>query len=292
MKPTWGLVPYTGIAPIEPLLDHVGPITPDVRSNAELLQVIAGPDGIDGRQSGVAAGSYATQLEAGVAGLRVGILEEGFGLPNSMPEVDACVRAAGATLAELGAKVSQVSVPEHHAGQALTLPLMLDGFFRNLFEGDGMGSGRSDLYSPAYMERMRDWRAHTDDFAAPLVGIFALAGAYVHERYGVAYYGKAVHQARALRAAYDAVLRDVDCLLLPTCPMTAPPLPAEDAPLMERFARASEIAGNTGIFDATHHPALSVPCGETGGLPVGMMLVGRHHEEALLYRVAHAFEQA
>jgi amidase len=291
MKPTWGLVPYTGIAPIEPLLDHVGPITPDVQSNAALLQVIAGPDGIDGRQSGAPAGDYLGALEQGAAGLRIGVLEEGFGHPNSMPEVDACVRDAATKLGALGATVSALSLPIHRQASLLTLPLMMDGMFRNAFEGDGVGSGRTDLYSPAYMERMRGWRQHTDELA-PIVGAIALAGAYVHERYGVAYYGKAVHWAREIRAAYDAALHDVDCLLMPTCPLTAPPLPAADASLGERFGRASEPSANTQPFDATHHPALSVPCGTVDGLPVGLMLVGRHHEEALLYRIAHAFEQA
>jgi amidase len=291
MKPTWGLVPYTGIMPIEPLIDHVGPITPDVRSNAELLQVLAGPDGIDGRQSGAPAGDYLGAIEQGADGLRVGVLAQGFGLPNSMPEVDGCVRAAAAQLEALGASVSDVSIPLHQQGSLLTLPLMMDGMFRNAFEGDGMGTGRTDLYSPAYMERMRAWKQHTDELA-PIVGAIALAGAYVNERYGVAYYGKAVHWARELRAAYDSALHDVDCLLMPTCPLTATPLPAADASLAERFARASETAANTQVFDATHHPALSVPCGAVDGLPVGLMLVGRHYEEALLYRVAHAFEQA
>ena len=71
-----------------------------------------------------------------------------------------------------------------------------------------------------------------------------------------------------------------------------PPLPAEDAGVLERFGASVATGNNTAIFDATHHPALSVPCGRIDGLPVGMMLVGRHHDEATLYRVAHAFEQS
>ena len=262
-----------------------------MRSNAELLQVLAGPDGIDGRQSGAPAGNYLARLEDGAEGLRIGIVEEGFGLGNSMPEVDACVRAAAQSFEGLGAKVETTSIPQHAQGALLTAPLMFDGMFRNVFLGDSLGSGRDDLYSPAYQARMREWREHTDTLA-PLVSAVALAGAWSHERYGVAFYGKAVHWARELRRVYDAALEHFDCLVMPTCPVTAPPIPAADAPLGERFARIGETALNTGIFDATHHPAISIPCGEVDGLPVGMMLIGRHHEEALLYRAAFAFEQS
>ena len=62
--------------------------------------------------------------------------------------------------------------------------------------------------------------------------------------------------------------------------------------MLERFAASAAIGGNTSIFDATHHPALLMPCGRIDGLPVGMMLVGRHGDEETLYRVAYAFEQS
>ena len=103
LKPTFGLVPYTGIAPLEITLDTCGPMTANVRDNALLLEVIAGPDGIDSRQRGVAAGRYTAALEAGVKGLRIGVLKEGFGHPNSEPDVDARVRDAARRFAKLGA---------------------------------------------------------------------------------------------------------------------------------------------------------------------------------------------
>jgi amidase len=87
LKPTYGLVPYTGIAPLEITLDTCGPMTATVRDNAVLLEVIAGPDGIDSRQRGVPAGRYSEVLESGVKGLRIGVLQEGFGHPNSEPDV-------------------------------------------------------------------------------------------------------------------------------------------------------------------------------------------------------------
>ena len=95
-----------------------------------------------------------------------------------------------------------------------------------------------------------------------------------------------------MTAAYDAVLKDYDLLLLPTTPMKATPLPAANASREEYVARAFEMITNTAPFDITHHPAMSLPCGMVDGLPVGLMLVGRHFEESTIYRAAHAFEQS
>jgi amidase len=89
MKPTHGLVPYTGIMPIELTLDHTGPMTATVEDNALLLEVLAGPDGLDPRQYGAAAKPYREALGGGTAGLRIAVVEEGFNHPQSLPQVDA-----------------------------------------------------------------------------------------------------------------------------------------------------------------------------------------------------------
>jgi amidase len=117
-KPTHGLVPYTGALPIENTIDHLGPITRTVRDAAVMLGVLAGRDGLDPRQRFDApSGGYLSDLDAGVAGLRIGVLAEGFGIPGlSQPGVDETVRAAIATLAAAGADVREVSVPSHPHG--------------------------------------------------------------------------------------------------------------------------------------------------------------------------------
>jgi amidase len=88
------------------------------------------------------------------------------------------------------------------------------------------------------------------------------------------------------------VLADYDLLLMPTTPMKATPLPGPDASREEYVQRAFEMIVNTAPFDVTHHPAMSIPCGMSEGLPVGLMLVGRHFDEMTIYRAAHAFEQS
>jgi amidase len=83
-----------------------------------------------------------------------------------------------------------------------------------------------------------------------------------------------------------------DLLLMPTLPMTPTPLPPADAPRALYVQRALEMIGNTAPFDITHHPAMTVPCGMIEGLPVGLMLIGKHFDEPTIYRAAYAFEQA
>src|SRR2546425_1642318 len=101
MKPTHGLVPYTGIMPIEIYVDHTGPMTATVRDNALLLEVIAGPDGYDPRQYSPKVHRYTESLGAGIDGLRIALVKEGFGLPKSERDVDAKVRRAAEILGKL-----------------------------------------------------------------------------------------------------------------------------------------------------------------------------------------------
>src|SRR4051795_9396507 len=113
MKPTHGLVPYSGIMPIELTLDHTGPMTATVEDNALLLEVWAGPDGLDPRQYGAAAKPYREALGGGAGGLRIAVVEEGFGHSQSMPQVDAIVREAAGRFGGLAATVETVSIPMH-----------------------------------------------------------------------------------------------------------------------------------------------------------------------------------
>ena len=291
MKPTFGLVPYTGIMPIEITADHVGPMTADVAANALLLEVLAGPDGLDPRQTGARVARYTDSLGLGAKGLRIGLLREGFAHPGTEPDVAQKVREAAQELAGLGAMVEEVSIPWHERAAAVWVPIGLGGVLHTMMDGDGFGSGRSDLYVASLMDFHRRWRERAAELP-PTVKRFVLLAEFIERRYGTRYYGKAVNIGRAVTAAYDKTLERYDVLLLPTTPMKATPLPSPDADLLEVLRRADEPTVNTMPFDLTHHPALSIPCGLSEGLPVGMMLVGRHWDESTLYRVAHAFEQA
>ena len=113
MKPTHGLVPYTGIMPIEIYVDHTGPMTANVADNALLLEVIAGPDGYDPRQYQRQDAAYTKALEGGVKGMKIGLVKEGFGQANAEADVDAKVKAAAEAVRALGATVEEVSIPMH-----------------------------------------------------------------------------------------------------------------------------------------------------------------------------------
>ena len=291
MKPTWGLVPYTGIAPLDPHLDHAGPITANVRDNARMLAAIAGPDGIDVRQSGAPARDYERALAGGIDGMRIALVTEGFTAPGMQAPVASAVRAAAERLAKGGARVDEVSIPEHVQANALVYPLLVHGMYRTVLCEGGQGSGRPDVYLPGFYERMAKWRDYSPGFP-PLLVLMALSGAFLERRAGSRYYGLAANQARRIRACYDRALEHADALLMPTSPVVAPPLPGPGASIAEQFLRAAETSPNTMPFDATHHPAISVSCGDVDGLPVGMMLVGRHFDEATLYQIAYAVEQS
>jgi amidase len=291
LKPTFGLVPYTGIAPLEMTIDTSGPMTRTVRDNALLLEVIAGPDGIDSRQRGVPAGRYTEALDGGVKGLRIGVVREGFGHPNSEPDVDAHVRDAARRFASLGAVVEDISLPAQTEGVAIWAAIRGDAACVTLLEMNGAGINHEGLYVTSLMDKAMGWRQRADDFA-DTIKIASIFSKYTLGRYGGRYYGKAQNIRRRLRAAYDAALTAHDLLLLPTTPMKAPPIPRKGAPPQEITRRSWEAPRNTCPINVTGHPAISVPCGLEDGRPIGMMLVGRAYDEATIYRAAEAFERS
>jgi len=290
MKPTHGLVPYTGVMPIEATIDHTGPMTSTVADNALLLEVIAGADGLDPRQYDVRVDKYTAALGRGVTGLRIGVVTEGFGWHNSESDVDASVRTAADRYRQMGATVEEISIPMHRDGGAIWTPIALEGLQAQMMHGNGMGFNWEGLYTTSLLDAHSNWRARADELSRTLK-ISMFAGEYFIKYHRGHFYAKAQNLGRLLRQTYDQALSRYDLLLMPTLPMKATPIPAQDAPLALYCQRAFEMLANTSPFDVTGHPAMSVPCGLSQGLPVGMMLIGGRYEESTIYRAAHAFEQ-
>ena len=290
MKPTHGLVPYTGIMPIELTIDHTGPMTATVEDNALLLEVLAGPDGLDPRQYGGQSKPYRDAIGRGASGLRIAVVDEGFGHPNSAEASDAVVREAADRFRGLGAEVERVSIPLHSAGLAIWLPIGAEGATMQMMQGNGFGFNWQGLYVNSLLDAHSNWRGRADELSETLKSTMLL-GHYMVTRHRGHYYAKAQNLVRRLRAAYDAVLSSYDLLLMPTTPMPATKLPASDAPIAEIVQRGLEMIGNTAPFDCTHHPAMSIPCGMVDGLPIGAMLIGRMYDEETIYRAAGAFER-
>ncbi len=291
MKPTFGLVPFTGAESQEFCIDHLGPMTASVADNALLLEVLAGHDGYDGRQQQLTIHRYTEALGASVRGMKIGVVREGFGQPASQSDVDECVRAAAARLAGLGAEVIEVSIPEHTTGIAVWAGIIADGLWQSL-KLSGLGGNFRGLYSESQFDHLENWLARLGETPAN-VRLLVMLGKYL-ERYHGRYYVKAKNLAFRLRAAYDAALADCDLLLMPTTQSKAQPVPKSIAGLSDEevFKLAFVHIENTCQLDVSGHPAMSVPCGMRDGLPVGMMLIAKHFDEPAIYRAAHAFEQS
>src|SRR5437879_10141970 len=149
LKATYGLVPYTGVFPIELTLDHTGPIARSAADCALLLAAIAGPDGLDPRQpSTVRTDPYTRALTGDARGLRVGIVREGFGWPGaSEPDVDRLVREAAQRLSQAGATVTDVSVPLHRDGIHIWNAIPVEGATLLMGAGNRKGTNRQGDYT-------------------------------------------------------------------------------------------------------------------------------------------------
>lgn len=288
-KPTHGLVPYTGIVGIDNTFDHAGPMTRTVADAALTLEVIAGKDPLDPRQGEVPVQPYTEALGRSVNGLRIGVLSEGFGLPASEADVDESVRKALNIFSELGAETSDVSIPGHREAGAIIWGLIGEGATA-LLHSNGMGHGWEGQYNPGLVETLGKFRqAQANDFP-PTVKLVLLVGTYMAQRYHGRMYAKAQNLRRVLRESYDRALAQVDVLAMPTTPMKAhrnePGLGVHGT-----ITHGWDMLDNTAAFNMTGHPAISIPCGKSNGLPVGLMLVGRHFDDSTVLRAAHAFEQ-
>jgi amidase len=291
-KPTYGLVPYTGAFPLEVTVDHLGPMARTVGDVALFLEVLAGPDGLDPRQPAeIPPERYSEALTGGLAGLRVGMVEEGFGWEGlSEPEVDEAVRDAAYRLEKAGAAVSSVSVPLHRDGIHIFFAVVIGGATELVMKGNGVATNSTGWYPASLLESFaRGLRARADDLSET-IKLVALLGEHVHRTEGRRHYAKGQNLVRSLRRAYDDALGLVDVLVMPTVPMRPTAIPAPDASREEYCARAFETVFNTAPFNASGHPAVSVPCQPAGSLPIGMMIVGRHFADGQVLRVAAALE--
>jgi amidase len=293
-KPTHGLVPYTGAFPIEFTIDHLGPITRTVADAALVLGVIAGADGFDARQvAGVPTVDYVSALGSGAGGLRVGVVAEGFALPDlSDARVDETVREATETLRSAGLKVDEISIPWHGDAMHVWNVIATEGAAAQMIDGNAFGMNWKGRYDPELIEFYgRQWRERAARLSET-VKLVVLAGRHAIDHEFGRHYAMARNLSYELNAAYDAALANCDVLVMPTLPITATVLPGPDSPREEYLMRALEMIPNTAPFDVTGHPATSVPAGLVDGLPVGMMIIGRHFDDATCLRVAAAFEEA
>jgi amidase len=296
-KPTFGLVSHFGIGfGSDQSIDYTGPMARTVEDAAAALQATAGYDPYDPRSTRAVPTNIDVlgRLADGVSGLRLGVLEEGF--DEAEVDVRDLVMAAVDILARMGANVSKVSIPVHHAIRAAQAALTAEGALA-LFKTGFFGAFTRTYYPASLIAAINKmWASHAD-VLAPRTKLSLIAAELSRRNYHGGVYAKAQNVRPTYIKAYDAVLADVDVLVMPTCLMTAPKnhKPGSYIEAVEDNLSAMNRRGslNTQPFNYTGHPALALPVGKSSaGLPVSMQLVGRFFDDPLLMRVACAYEHA
>lgn len=295
-KPTFGLVPYTGIGSLETNIDHVGPMTSNVLDNCLLLEVMAGKDGFDDRQDGTPAiiPKYKEITEkSSIKGMKIGILKEALEVPAMTESMKNKFLEAVKKFEELGAEVVEVSIPYHqYAPEIWAVGQRQAGALRKM----GLQSGRRIIKSSKYFDHILPWTQDAFDKTPTPVKNGIINGLYMMEKYP-SLYAKCINLSFKARDEYNKALETVDVLVTPTTPMVAPPHGIRDGTPLELIKNTIGLNANTGIFNITGHPALSLPMGflpaidnPNINLPVGLQIIGKHFDELSIYRAAYAWE--
>ena len=294
LKPTHGLVPYTGIFGIDQTFDHVGPLARSVADIALALDAVAGKHASDPRQFDRPPENYSevvTKAPDRLDGVRLGVLIEGMhSAAEADPETALATSEVVGQFASLGAEVREVSVPAHLTNVGLAYASVTEGIAATV-NSFGNGYHWKGRYSTGLALGFGKGLSELGDELPATVKIAVVVGNYLKRHYFGSLYAKAQNLRPSLRAAYDQVLTEVDYLVMPTTPMRAHKV-AADVSLSERLLRCWNMLGNTTPFDMTGHPSLSMPAGKADGLPVGLMVTGRMFDEARILSFARTYEQA
>lgn len=263
LKPTWGRVSRAGVFPLAPTLDCVGPMARRTADVAALLGALAGPDARDPTAGRKRVPDYLAELARGVAGVRIGI-DAAYASEGTDPVLARAVLDSARVFGALGAKLVEVRVEGIAAAIDATctiLPVEAARAHAAWFPA------RAGEYGPHLREMLEDGNARSAaDYAA-------------------------AHEARLeFRGRVGALFADIDLLLCP--PMQTPALPAAlMATIPGHFRRLAAALRFSGPWNVSGSPTLTLPCGVSpSGLPLGLQLVGRPYEEALLLRAGSAYE--
>ncbi|MFZ5780531.1 MAG: amidase [Pseudomonadota bacterium] len=262
LKPTYGLVSRRGVFPLSFTLDHVGPMTRSVADNARMLEAIAGHDPLDPGSAASPAGRYATAMERGVRGLRIGFVRHFHEVDTpAVAEVTAALTHVARTLQMEGAEVRDVRLPSLVEFGAVN---------RVILQSEAWA-----IHGPWLRERPGDYGALARRRLMP--GAFFGAGDYV----------QAQRRRLQMIAEVEEALRQFDVLLCassmdPPCRIDRP------ADVDRTYPRQARTP-----FNVTGHPALAMLAGlSVDGLPLSVQFVGRYFDEASLFQVARAWERA
>ncbi|MET3697683.1 aspartyl/glutamyl-tRNA(Asn/Gln) amidotransferase subunit A [Bacillus oleivorans] len=285
MKPTYGRVSRFGLVAFASSLDQIGPITRTVEDNAYVLEAISGLDPMDSTSANVEVPRFSSALTGDIKGLKIAVPKEYLGEGVS-EEVRQSVLDALKVLEGLGGAWEEVSLPHSKYGIATYYLLSSSEASANLARFDGVRYGYRSPNAESLMELYKKTRAEGfgDEVKRRIMlGTFALSSGYYD-----AYYKKAQKVRTLIKKDFEDVFEKYDVIVGPTTPTPAFKLGEKvDDPLTMYANDILTIPVNlAGV------PGISIPCGFSNGLPLGLQIIGKHFDEATVYRVAHAFEQA
>ena len=284
LKPTYGRVSRYGLIAYGSSLDSCGVLAHSAQDAAEVYSVMAGPDTLDASSQKIPLKPVSLQAGQDLHGVRIGVPGEYF-IAGIQPEVEARVREAIQVLQDLGAEIKQVSLPHTEYAVPVYYLIAPAEASANLARYDGIRFGPrvdgDNLWDVFF--RTRGQKFGDEVTRRIMLGTYALSAGYYD-----AYYGQAQKVRTLIKRDFEQVFRDVDAIACPVAPTTAFPIGAHgDDPLAmyleDIFTLPANLAGV---------PGLAFPTGFDGqGLPVGMQLMGRHFDEAGLFKIAHAYQQ-
>ena len=271
IRPTWGLVSRYGMLASTWSMDAAGPISRTVKDCAVTLGAIAGHDPNDGYTRNAPVPDYLEGIDAGIQGLRIGVLSDRVNDDGVEPDVRDAVNAAVAHMGELGVEVQEISIPLIAVSAAISTTL---------------------IYTDATAVHRKGLENHPEKYdhnnrVRLLTG--ALIPAQAHH--------KASRLRQILRDQILEALERVDILVLPTSSVQATPIPSEAGMAKNGKQEFLNMLGGRRTYTTPSNlagiPGLSINCGFTSdGLPVGLQMVGRPYDEATLFRAAYAYEQS
>ncbi|MCP4351923.1 MAG: Asp-tRNA(Asn)/Glu-tRNA(Gln) amidotransferase subunit GatA [Desulfobacterales bacterium] len=286
MKPTYGRVSRFGLVAFASSLDQIGPITKNVTDCAMMMNAVSGYDPGDSTSVPKDVPDYTSSLKQGLDGIKVGIPRE-YSIEGVDADVSESVKNAVRKIEDLGAECVEVSLPHSKYVVAVYYVIAPCEASSNLARYDGVKYGLRDTEKSDLMEMYRSTRSKgfgPEVQRRIIIGTYCLSAGYYD-----AYYGKASQVRTLIMEDFKKVFEECDVILSPVAPTPAFPIGEKtDDPLTMYLSDIFTLSANlAGI------PGMSVPCGfSSGGLPIGLQILGKHFNEEMILKVAYNFEQA
>ncbi|GAB2319117.1 Asp-tRNA(Asn)/Glu-tRNA(Gln) amidotransferase subunit GatA [Alkalibacterium sp. s-m-22] len=285
VKPTYGRVSRYGLIAFGSSLDQIGPFTRTVKDNALVLNAISGHDPKDSTSYSGETPDFTDGIDKGVKGLRIGVPKEYFNEDAQEIGVIESVRKALKIYEELGAEIVEVSLPHSRYGVPAYYIIASSEASSNLQRFDGIRYG----YRSENVNSLEDIyvKTRSEGFGPEvkrriMLGTFSLSSGFYD-----AHFKKAAQARTLIRNDFDTVFKDVDVLVAPTTTTTAFEIGGKIDDTLAMYM--SDIL--TVPVNLAGVPSLSIPCGFSNDMPVGMQIISKHFDEQMMYRVAYAFEK-